>query len=70
MDQSTTISSSTEDLCSIDTVDMDNTASSSSSFPIHQLDNIDLNIQNEELHRQIEELTKQISESMKEYFYL
>jgi len=71
MDHSTTRSSSAEDLCSIDTTDVDNTASSSSpSFPTHQLDNIDLHIQNEELQRQVEELTKQLNESMKEYFSL
>lgn len=67
MDQSATISSSTEDLCSIDTADFDN-MTSPLSFPSHQMDNTDLNIQNEELQRQVEELTKQLNESMNKNF--
>ena len=67
MDQSTTRASSLEDLCSIDTADLDNNASSS-SFPKQSMDMIDLTIYNEELQRQIEDLTKQLNESMTKLF--
>ncbi|CAF0989982.1 unnamed protein product [Adineta steineri] len=59
MDQVMTRSSSTEDLCSIDTIDADNTL----SLPIHQIDPGDVHNQNKELQKQVEELTKQLNES-------
>ncbi|CAF1525948.1 unnamed protein product [Adineta steineri] len=54
-----TRSSSTEDLCSIDTIDVDNTL----SLSIHQIDPGDVHNQNKELQKQVEELTKQLKES-------
>ena len=65
MDQDTTISSSPEDLSSIETGDADNTVSLS-SFPIHQPDAVDLNSHSEQLEKHVEELTKQLNESMDE----
>ncbi|CAF4651275.1 unnamed protein product, partial [Rotaria sp. Silwood1] len=64
MDQLITISSSTEDLSSNETTDVDNTASSS-SLPIltSQTDAIDLNIPYEQLERQIDELNRELNES-------
>jgi hypothetical protein len=62
MDLSTTRSSSAEDVSSIRTEDVDNNASSS-SLPIHHMDNVDLNNQCEQLGRQVEELIKQLHES-------
>ena len=52
MDPSTTISSSKEDISSIETQDMDNITST------EQMNNVD-----EQFERQIEELTKQLNES-------
>ncbi|CAF2660495.1 unnamed protein product [Rotaria sp. Silwood2] len=59
-----TISSSTDDLSSNETTDVDNNASSS-SLPILtlQTDTLDHNIQYEQLERQIEELNKELNES-------
>ncbi len=62
MDQSTT-----DDLSSIEPIDVDNTTSSSSLL-IQQMDTVDLDTEYDQLQRQVEELTKQLIESMKKYF--
>jgi len=59
-----------EDRSSIETSDMDNTASSLSSPPTQQMDTVNLsNTEYEKLEKQVEELTKQLNESMKKDFY-
>jgi hypothetical protein len=64
MDQLTT-----EDHSLIETINIDNTVSSSLSST-EQMETVELDTPNEQqLRRQIEELTKQLNESMKKYFY-
>jgi len=57
-----------EDLSSIDTTDMDNTASLS-LLPTQPMDTVDINNTDyAQLEKQVEELTKQLNESMKKDF--